>query len=179
MGTGRPVLGAGHRTRPARPFVRLSGAARSRALLRERRKRPGCAPAPARPRGAPHLPGRERAPGPPQPGPGARRAFVRRFVRGRFSQGVCDWCQRLGPPGLTGGFEPGTRGAVSRASASSFPCAHPGPRFGNSGPSWSSLPGTQASCSQREPTPPDGVGRALCAASGNWFGSVLALGRVR
>lgn len=53
VGTGRPVLGAGHRTRPARPFVRLSGAARSRALLRTRRRRPGCAPAPAGPREGP------------------------------------------------------------------------------------------------------------------------------
>lgn len=121
---------------------------------------------PRRDRG--EAPREERAPGRLQPGPGARRAFVRRFVRGRCSpQGVCDWCQSLGSPGPTGEFEPGTRGALSRASASSFPCAQPGPRLGNSGPSWTPLPGTQAGSSQREPAPPDwglmrGVGELVC-----------------
>lgn len=53
MGTGRPGLATGQRTHPARPFVRLSGAVRSRAQLRmRRRRRPGCALGPAGPREA-------------------------------------------------------------------------------------------------------------------------------
>lgn len=131
MGTGRPVLGAGHRTRPARPFVRLSGAARSRALLWTRWRRPGCVPGPAGAAGRP--PRGERVPERLPLGPGAGRVFVCWFIRGRFSpQGIFDWCQSLRCPGPAREFEPGTRGAPSQASASSFPCAHPGPRLGNS-----------------------------------------------
>lgn len=57
MGIGRPGLGAGHWNRPARPFVRSSGAARPYTLLHTRRRQPGCAPC----RAAGRLPGgRER-----------------------------------------------------------------------------------------------------------------------
>lgn len=79
---GSPGLGAGHRTRPARPFVRLSGTARFGALLRTKRKRPGARWAR---RGRGEALGEERTPARPQRRLGDGQAFVSGFLRGRFS----------------------------------------------------------------------------------------------
>lgn len=176
MGTGRPVLGAGHRTRPARPFVRLSGDARSRALLWTRWRRPGCVPGPVGAAGRP--PRGERVPERLPLGPGAGRVFVCWFIRGRFSpQGIFDWCQSLRCRGRREKSNPGRGEPPVGPPPPASLARTPGRALGT--PSWSPLPGTQAGSSQREPAPPDWVARALRAALGNWFGSVLALGRVR
>lgn len=125
-GAGRPGLGAEHRTRPARPFVRLSGAARFCALLRTRRGRAGARWAR---RGRGEAPAEERAPDRLQRGLGAAQPFVSEFLRGRFSpQGAVAGVKSLHYSGPAGEFEAGTRRARSR-----FP-EYTVSRGGNSGP---------------------------------------------
>lgn len=89
-GAGRPGLGGGHRTRLARPFVRLSGAARIRALPGTRRGRAGARWAR---RGRGEAPAEERAPDRLQPGLGAARAPSPSFSAGGFHLRETGWCQ--------------------------------------------------------------------------------------
>lgn len=160
-GTGRPGLGAGHQTRPARPFVRLSGAARHGALLRTRRRRPGAGRAVGGSRGG--------AGARPSAAETRRRAGFRLRVSPRemFASGAVTGVRSP----LLGGREnsnPG-RGEPEAGPPPASPRTHPGPRGGNPGPGSSPFPGTQPGSFQNNPVPPAWVARALRGAARNWF----------
>lgn len=110
-GTGGPGLGAGPHTRPARPFVRLSGAARHRAPLGTGRRRPGAG------RAAGSLRGGASA-RPSAAGTGRWAASASGLLRGRLPpSGGCDGCQvspLLGAHSNPGHGEPGAAPSPAR-----------------------------------------------------------------